>query len=164
MIILHVFSYSQGKPNFRSQLRRGRKKWGNLRIKSVKLMMRYSALECTLYMWCTCTCICRYLETFVRGLELIMWGKTLTHSLIHLFIYSFSCREYEEKQLKVQQFRSKKTLEYSNQITRLQNQLNYEKERDTKGTTVHVYVHVHVIFSLSLSLFLQVMLGSLLLV
>ncbi|KAI6660210.1 Structural maintenance of chromosomes protein 1A [Oopsacas minuta] len=41
-------------------------------------------------------------------------------------------RQYEEKELRSQQERSKKKLEFSNQISRLQNQLQYEKNRSTE--------------------------------
>ena len=47
-------------------------------------------------------------------------------------------RQYEEKQLRSQQERAKKRLEFSNQISRLQNQLQYEKQRKTQGG-----MHVH---------------------
>ncbi|EDO49596.1 predicted protein [Nematostella vectensis] len=42
-------------------------------------------------------------------------------------------RQYEEKQLKAQQERSKKRLEFTKQESRLQNQLDYERSRDTKS-------------------------------
>jgi structural maintenance of chromosome 1 len=42
-------------------------------------------------------------------------------------------RQYEEKQLHNQQMRSKKKLEFANQISRLENQLEYERRRDTKS-------------------------------
>ncbi|XP_078369218.1 structural maintenance of chromosomes protein 1A-like [Oculina patagonica] len=42
-------------------------------------------------------------------------------------------RQYEEKQLKAQQERAQRRLEFSNQESRLMNQLEYEKGRDTKG-------------------------------
>ncbi|XP_065903678.1 structural maintenance of chromosomes protein 1A-like [Dysidea avara] len=42
-------------------------------------------------------------------------------------------RQYEEKQLKSQQERAKKRLEFTNQESRLQNQLAYEKRRDTSS-------------------------------
>ena len=43
------------------------------------------------------------------------------------------CRQYEEKQLKGQQERARRRLEFANQVSRLQNQLAYEKQRDTSG-------------------------------
>ncbi|XP_020611608.1 structural maintenance of chromosomes protein 1A-like isoform X1 [Orbicella faveolata] len=42
-------------------------------------------------------------------------------------------RQYEEKQLKAQQERAQRRLEFSNQESRLMNQLEYERGRDTKG-------------------------------
>lgn len=42
-------------------------------------------------------------------------------------------RQYEEKQLKAQQERAQRRLEFSNQESRLMNQLEYEKGRDTKA-------------------------------
>lgn len=51
-------------------------------------------------------------------------------------------RQYEEKQLRSQQLRSQKKLEFANQISRLENQLDYEKKRDTKGI---LYYHSNII-------------------
>ncbi|XP_074644873.1 structural maintenance of chromosomes protein 1A-like [Tubulanus polymorphus] len=42
-------------------------------------------------------------------------------------------RQYEERELRVQQERAKKRLEFENQKSRLLNQLEYEKSRDTKA-------------------------------
>jgi structural maintenance of chromosome 1 len=42
-------------------------------------------------------------------------------------------RQYEEKQLKGQQERAQKRLEFANQVSRLQNQLAYEKQRNTSA-------------------------------
>ncbi|XP_064632615.1 structural maintenance of chromosomes protein 1A-like [Lineus longissimus] len=42
-------------------------------------------------------------------------------------------RQYEERELRVQQERAKKRLEFENQKSRLMNQLEYEKSRDTKA-------------------------------
>lgn len=42
-------------------------------------------------------------------------------------------RQYEEKQLKAQQERAQRRLEFSNQESRLMNQLDYERGRDTKA-------------------------------
>lgn len=42
-------------------------------------------------------------------------------------------RQYEEKQLKAQQERAQRRLEFSNQESRLMNQLEYERGRDTKA-------------------------------
>jgi structural maintenance of chromosome 1 len=42
-------------------------------------------------------------------------------------------RQYEEKQLKGQQERARRRLEFANQVSRLQNQLAYEKQRDTSA-------------------------------
>lgn len=41
-------------------------------------------------------------------------------------------RQYEEKQLRSQQERAQKRLEFANQVSRLENQLAYERKRDTK--------------------------------
>ena len=43
-------------------------------------------------------------------------------------------RHFEEKQLKGQQEKAQKQLEFSNQESRLKNQLEYELKRDTSGT------------------------------
>ena len=45
-------------------------------------------------------------------------------------------RQYEEKQLKGQQERDRKRLEFNNQVSRLQNQLAYEEQRDTSGESL----------------------------
>ena len=42
-------------------------------------------------------------------------------------------RQYEERELQVQEDRAKKRLEFDNQKLRLQNQLEFEKSRDTRG-------------------------------
>merc|ERR1712043_21465 len=39
-------------------------------------------------------------------------------------------RQYEEKELKTQQDKEKKKLEYENQINRITNQLEYERKRE----------------------------------
>ncbi len=39
-------------------------------------------------------------------------------------------RQYEERELKTQQEREKKKLEFENQINRISNQLEYEKKRE----------------------------------
>ena len=56
------------------------------------------------------------------------------------------CRQYEEKQLKGQQERARRRLEFANQVSRLQNQLAYEKQRDTSGLfTLNVfYVYMYI--------------------
>ncbi|XP_071960355.1 structural maintenance of chromosomes protein 1A-like [Antedon mediterranea] len=41
-------------------------------------------------------------------------------------------RQYEEKELRAQQERAKKRLEFENQVSRLKNQLEYEKSRNTE--------------------------------
>ena len=46
-------------------------------------------------------------------------------------------RQYEEKQLKGQQERAQRRLEFANQESRLQNQLAYERQRDTMGMCSH---------------------------
>ena len=46
-------------------------------------------------------------------------------------------RQYEEKQLKGQQERAQRRLEFANQESRLQNQLAYERQRDTMGMCIH---------------------------
>lgn len=51
-------------------------------------------------------------------------------------------RQYEEKQLQSQQERTKKRLEFSNQISRLQNQLQYEKKKNTAGKVYDYDTHV----------------------
>ena len=43
------------------------------------------------------------------------------------------CRQYEEKQLKGQQQRAQKRLEFSDLQSRLQNQLMFEKQRKLSG-------------------------------
>ena len=48
-----------------------------------------------------------------------------------------SLRQYEEKQLKGQQERAQRRLEFANQESRLQNQLAYERQRDTMGMCSH---------------------------
>ena len=55
---------------------------------------------------------------------------------------------YEKKQLKGQQEQAQKRLEFANQVSHLQNQLAYEKQRDTLGGSCrmngasNIYVHM----------------------
>lgn len=42
-------------------------------------------------------------------------------------------RQYEERELQIQQERAKKRLEFENQKFRLQNQIEFERSRDTIG-------------------------------
>lgn len=42
-------------------------------------------------------------------------------------------RQYEEKELRAQQERAKRRLEFENQRSKLVNQLEYERSRDTEG-------------------------------
>ena len=50
-------------------------------------------------------------------------------------------RQYEERELQVQEDRAKKRLEFENQKLRLQNQLEFERSRDTRGECV-VVIHM----------------------
>ena len=43
-------------------------------------------------------------------------------------------RQFEERELRSQQERAKKRLEFENQKFRLQNQIEFERSRDTIGT------------------------------
>lgn len=45
-------------------------------------------------------------------------------------------RQYEEKELRAQQERAKRRLEFENQRSKLVNQLEYERSRDTEGIIV----------------------------
>ena len=42
-------------------------------------------------------------------------------------------RQYEERELMSQQERAKKRMEFENQCNRIQNQLDFEKQRDTES-------------------------------
>jgi structural maintenance of chromosome 1 len=71
------------------------------------------------------------LENVVR-----LWLQNLLCKIIFSYYgmdCTLYCRQYEEKQLHNQQMRSKKKLEFANQISRLENQLEYERRRDTKS-------------------------------
>ena len=48
-------------------------------------------------------------------------------------------RQYEEKELRAQQERAKKRLAFENQKSRLMNQLEYERSRDTEGRLWNTY-------------------------
>ena len=50
------------------------------------------------------------------------------------FFFPVAIRQYEEKQLRSQQERARKRLQFSNQISRLQSQLDYERKRNTRTT------------------------------
>ena len=51
----------------------------------------------------------------------------------------YSCRQYEERELQAQEDRAKKRMDFENQKMRLQNQLEFEKTKDTygKATSIH---------------------------
>ncbi len=42
-------------------------------------------------------------------------------------------REYEDRELRIARERDRKRLEFTNQLQRINNQLEYEKSRDTQG-------------------------------
>lgn len=73
----------------------------------------------------------RFLKTFVDVSKYRTSGNYDNSWFLKYFIVYF--REYEEKQLRSQQQQEQKKLEYENQISRLENQLDYERRRDTKG-------------------------------
>lgn len=52
-----------------------------------------------------------------------------THAVGDIIVY----RQYEERELLVQQERAKKRLEFENQKFKLQNQIEFERSRDTLG-------------------------------
>mgnify|MGYP003688678237 CR=1 FL=1 len=59
--------------------------------------------------------------------------------LVFLFVCYIYCvfssfRQFEERELRSQQERAKKRLEFENQKFRLQNQIEFERSRDTIGT------------------------------
>ena len=75
--------------------------------------------------------ICRCLKSFAVLLVYRTSGMVFCDSV---FKSELSLgRQYEEKQLRNQQDRARKKLEFSNQISRLQNQLEYEHKRNTRG-------------------------------
>ena len=81
------------------------------------------------FLFCTCTCRC--LKSFAVLLVYRTSGMVFCDSV---FKSELSLgRQYEEKQLRNQQERARKKLEFSNQISRLQNQLEYEHKRNTRG-------------------------------
>ena len=52
-----------------------------------------------------------------------------------------TCRQYEERELQAQEDRAKRRMDFDNQKMRLQNQLEFEKTKDTYGAyTLHVAV------------------------
>ena len=55
-------------------------------------------------------------------------------------------RQYEEKQLKGQQAREEKRLEFANLQQRLQNQLDFEKQKNPAG--VCVCVHAQILYTM----------------
>ena len=46
--------------------------------------------------------------------------------------------------MRSQQERKQKRLEFANQVSRLENQLAYERKRDTKGVCVYVHVGIDI--------------------
>jgi hypothetical protein len=50
-----------------------------------------------------------------------------------LLFFIIIFRQYEERELQIQQERAKKRLEFENQKFRLQNQIEFERSRDTIG-------------------------------
>jgi hypothetical protein len=58
--------------------------------------------------------------------------RPLKYTYIHLF-FIIIFRQYEERELQIQQERAKKRLEFENQKFRLQNQIEFERSRDTIG-------------------------------
>ena len=80
-----------------------------------------------------CICICIHVCTCTVTCTALQHCATC----VYVHYYSpFFCpvhRQYEEKQLKGQQERAQRRLEFANQVSRLQNQLAYEKQRDTAG-------------------------------
>lgn len=73
-----------------------------------------------------------------------IWHQTIEVQL-HLFFYYF--RQYEERELQIQQERAKKRLEFENQKFRLQNQIEFERSRDTIGIlTNHYYSEAEFIY------------------
>ena len=58
----------------------------------------------------------------------------MCQSLLFKIKYIFlPCRQYEERELQVQEDRAKKRLEFDDQKQRLLNQLEFERSRDTRG-------------------------------
>ena len=83
------------------------------------------------YMHLLCFLFCRCLKNFAILLVYRTSGMVFCDCLFHGQL-CFG-RQYEEKQLRNQQERARKKLEFSNQISRLQNQLEYEHKRNTRG-------------------------------
>lgn len=52
----------------------------------------------------------------------------------YIYCVFSSFRQFEERELRSQQERAKKRLEFENQKFRLQNQIEFERSRDTIGT------------------------------
>ena len=52
---------------------------------------------------------------------------------VYMVLLSLVFRQFEERELLVQQDRAKKRLEFENQKFRLQNQIEFERSRDTIG-------------------------------
>ncbi|CAH8531936.1 unnamed protein product [Dicrocoelium dendriticum] len=64
-----------------------------------------------------------------------MFRPNLTSSVLLTFLLPFSavphCRQYEDRELRVAKERDRKRIEFVNQLQRLNNQLEYERSRDT---------------------------------
>ena len=54
--------------------------------------------------------------------------------MLHNWVLYF--RQFEERELAVQEDRAKKRLEFENAKMRLVNQLEFEKSRDTQGSSI----------------------------
>ena len=50
-----------------------------------------------------------------------------------MIVTSHTCRQYEERELQAQEDRAKRRMDFDNQKMRLQNQLEFEKTKDTYG-------------------------------
>lgn len=61
----------------------------------------------------------------------ILWKSKFFISFISLHLLLCQCRQYEERELRVQEERAQKRMEFENQKMRLINQLEFEKSRDT---------------------------------
>ena len=76
-------------------------------------------------------------KLYIFVYQLIIWkGGDV---LVFLFVCYIYCvfspfRQFEERELRSQQERAKKRLEFENQKFRLQNQIEFERSRDTIGT------------------------------
>lgn len=57
--------------------------------------------------------------------------------------------EYEDRELRIARERDRKRMEFTNQLQRINNQLEYEKSRDTQGNVFEVAMNILIIYMMT---------------